>query len=224
MVDGHYGGVVSSLRIEPFYEGPAGSGQGGWTSRQFAEHLDGPHSIALRHHVPLGQELTIVRSDTVQLRHGDTLIMEATPWEPDAVMTDPVLIEDAAQARSRFIPFLDDDISMTCFSCGMQSSSMQVHGLILVMAVMQPTGRCLSGQPLRCLLRERCGLRLIARQRSMCVVAMASAWRTPCNMQLISGEKSYLASVLQSLDGTAITSRCGMDVNAGCLSCVHREW
>jgi len=119
---------VSALKIEPFYEGPAGSGQGGWASRQFVEHLDGPHSIALRHHVPLGQELTVVRGDTVQLRHGDTLIMEATPWVPDAVMTEPVSIDDAAQARSCFVPFLDDDISMTCFSCGMQSSSMQVHG------------------------------------------------------------------------------------------------
>jgi hypothetical protein len=122
---------VSTLTIEPFHEGPAGSGQGGWTSRQFAELLDGPHTFALRHHVPLGQELNVVHGDTVQLLHGDVLIMEATPWVPDAVMTDPVSIADAAEARSRFIPFLDDDISMTCFSCGMQPGSMQVHGAAL---------------------------------------------------------------------------------------------
>jgi hypothetical protein len=122
---------VSTVTIEPFFEGPAGSGQGGWTSRQFAEHLDGPHSIALRHHVPLGEQLEVVYGDSVQLLHGDVLIMEATPWVPDAVMTEPVSIADAAEARSRFIPFLDDDISMTCFSCGMQPGSMQVHGAAL---------------------------------------------------------------------------------------------
>ena len=119
---------VSSLTIEPFFEGPAGSGQGGWTARQFSEHLDGPHTFALRHHVPLGDELAIVHGDTVQLLHGDVLIMEATPWTPDAVTTEAVSIEDAAAARSRFVPFLDDDISMTCFSCGIHATSMQVHG------------------------------------------------------------------------------------------------
>ena len=119
---------VSTLTIEPFFEGPAGSGQGGWTARQFSEHLDGPHTFALRHHVPLGDELAVVHGDTVQLLHGDVLIMEATPWTPDAVTTEAVSIEDAAAARSRFVPFLDDDISMTCFSCGIHATSMQVHG------------------------------------------------------------------------------------------------
>jgi hypothetical protein len=82
----------------------------------------------LRHHVPLGNELTVVHGDTVQLLDGHVLIMEATPWTPDAVTTEAVSIEDAAAARSRFVPFLDDDISMTCFSCGIHSTSMQVHG------------------------------------------------------------------------------------------------
>ena len=122
---------MSTLTIEAFNEGPAGSGQGGWTSRQFAELLDGPHTFALRHHVPLGQELNVVHGDTVQLLHGDVLIMESIAWGPDAGMTDRVSIADAAEARSRFIPFLDDDISMTCFSCGMQPGSMQVHGAAL---------------------------------------------------------------------------------------------
>ena len=89
---------VSTLTIEPFFEGPAGSGQGGWTARQFSEHLDGPHTFALRHHVPLGDELAVVHGDTVQLLHGDVLIMEATPWTPDAVTTEAVSIPPTGEA------------------------------------------------------------------------------------------------------------------------------
>ena len=63
--------------------------------------------------------------DTAQLLHGDVLIMEATPWTPDAVTTEAVSIEHAAAARSRFVPFLDDDISMTCFS----AEFMQLHAV-----------------------------------------------------------------------------------------------
>ena len=34
-----YGKDVSTLTIEPFFEGPAGSGQGGWTARRFQNIL-----------------------------------------------------------------------------------------------------------------------------------------------------------------------------------------
>ena len=160
--------------------------------------------------MPLGYELSVAHGDTAQLLHGDVPIMEATPWAPDAVTTDPVSIEDAAEARSKFVPFLDDNISMTCFSCGIHPTSMQVHGAHL------GDGRYATDWTVPDWATSSLTASAALWAALDCTAAFyvwvvtVNAWRLPSSTPSTSGGRSLPESESPLSDGTAITSRYGM--------------
>lgn len=128
---------MTSIRIGRGFQGPTGSGQGGWTAQRFAAHLDQPVSIALRAPVPLETDLVIVRDDD----HDRWLLVDPSDDEPRTIMiahhwhpgfpdTDPVAIEEAAAARRRFARHGDHPVPF-CFSCGIEPDSMRVHAAAL---------------------------------------------------------------------------------------------
>jgi hypothetical protein len=126
--------TTPTVRIGGRFQGPTGSGQGGWTAQRFAAHIDDHVSMALRAPVPLERDLDVVRDDEHDRwllidRTGvaPVTIMIAHHWHPHFPDTTPVSIEEARAARSRFAPPDGEHPVPFCFSCGIQHDSMRVH-------------------------------------------------------------------------------------------------
>ena len=121
-----------TVRVGGWFQGPTGSGQGGWTAHRFTERLAQPVTTAMRAPVPLETELAIVNGHDRWLLVDDTgddpvTVMEARPWDPAFADTAPVPVADAKAARARFSDFVAEHPVPYCFSCGVQHDSMQVH-------------------------------------------------------------------------------------------------
>lgn len=122
--------------VERRFEGPPGSGQGGWSSALFAERLPYPATISLRAPIPFDRPLRIEATgdghrlvDDAQQATGDepTVIMAARRWTPDVPDTAAVSIESARSARDAFATFVVPHPVPDCFSCGTRHDTMGVH-------------------------------------------------------------------------------------------------
>jgi len=121
-----------TIQIGSWFQGPTGSGQGGWTAHRFTQQIDGPVTTAIRAPVPLDTDLRVARRDNEWLLIEDSpqdsvTIMVARPWDPVFSDTEPVSVADARSARSTFSDLVSDHPVPYCFSCGTQHDSMKVH-------------------------------------------------------------------------------------------------
>jgi hypothetical protein len=121
-----------SLRIDGWFQGPTGSGQGGWTAHRFTEEIQEMVTTAMRAPVPLDTDLRIAEGDDEWLLLDEsadepTTIMVARRWDARFDDTDPVEVSEARAARARFSHFVQDHPVPYCFSCGVQHDSMNVH-------------------------------------------------------------------------------------------------
>lgn len=118
------------MRVPTWFQGPTGSGQGGWTAQRFSAAIGEDVSVAIRAPIPLETDLDIVAAEgawhLVDPTAPERPILIATPWDSDAPGTTPISIELAAQAATGF-PLFDDHPVPVCFSCGLEPDSMQVH-------------------------------------------------------------------------------------------------
>lgn len=121
--------IGDPIRIGGWFQGPTGSGNGGWASSRLASRLPVEVTTSIRAPIPLDTDLDIeATSEGWDLRDPDgTTIMTATPWEPRFAATEPVGVDDAAAARTRFADFVPEHPVPYCFSCGTQHDSMRVH-------------------------------------------------------------------------------------------------
>ena len=115
-------GVTETLTIDPRFNGPPDSGNGGYTCGSVARYVDAPAAeVTLRLPPPIGRELQIARGDdgAVALLDGDTVIAEARPTDLPAEAPPPVDARDATDAVDDS-PFLDEAAHPfpTCFVCG----------------------------------------------------------------------------------------------------------
>jgi hypothetical protein len=100
------------------YNGPAGSGNGGYTCGLVAGILGGVAEVTLRLPPPLDRELAVVREDgRVEIRDGEELVAEAGPVELDVDVPAPVSVEQAAEASRQYAGFVHHAYN-TCFVCG----------------------------------------------------------------------------------------------------------
>ena len=121
--------------VERRYEGPPGSGQGGWSSALFAERLPYRATVSLRAPIPFDRPLRIemvdgghrLVDDTARGDDGPAVIMTARPWSPDVPDTGPVDIATARAARAAFGTFVVPHPVPDCFSCGTRHDTMGVH-------------------------------------------------------------------------------------------------
>jgi len=127
---------VSTLRIGNWFQGPTGSGQGGWTSQRFLAAVsactDQPMTVSLAAAIPLEVDLEVhaVADDHSrwELRAPDgTTIMTASVWNPVFADTSPVSIADARAAHHRSSDVVGEHPVPACFSCGSLPGSMQVQ-------------------------------------------------------------------------------------------------
>lgn len=122
--------MTETIKIGAWFQGPTGSGQGGWSAHRLARSIDEPVTVAIKRPIPLETELAVVPvADDWHLLNPDEPeepILIATPWDPDFATTTAVPLADAAEARTRF-PSHDDHPVPFCFSCGTSSDSMHVQ-------------------------------------------------------------------------------------------------
>ena len=105
--------------IERRFNGPPGSGHGGWSAGCAAAQVAGPCAeVSLLRPPPLETPLRVARADgAVELADGDDVVMAARPASLDVVAPPPVGVSDAREASARFA-WLHDHPFPTCFGCG----------------------------------------------------------------------------------------------------------
>jgi hypothetical protein len=121
--------IGEPIRVGRWFQGPSGSGQGGWTAHRFSSRLPAPITTAIRAPIPLDVDLRVIGGDgqwELVDDHGVTLLVGET-WDPVFADTAPVTIDDARSARAGFADHIPDHPVPHCFSCGVQHDSMNVH-------------------------------------------------------------------------------------------------
>jgi len=109
---------MTTITIAPRFNGPPGSGNGGYTCGLMAARIDGPSQVALRTPPPLAKPLTLTTTaDGVTLADGDTLIGEARAAPFDLTPPPAPSITEARAAVRRYVG-LRDHRYPTCFVCG----------------------------------------------------------------------------------------------------------
>ncbi len=101
------------------FNGPPGSGHGGYSAGCAAALVGGPAvEVTLRRPPPLDTPLAVARRDDgAALVRGAQIVAEARPVALDVAGLDPVGVEEAAAASDRFA-WRHDHPFPTCFGCG----------------------------------------------------------------------------------------------------------
>jgi hypothetical protein len=106
------------LVIDPRFNGPVGSANGGYTCGLVADFLDGIAEVTLRRPPPLGRPLRVERDDRrIVVRDGDAVVAEAVEATFELPIPEPPTTEEATSASSRY-PGFDEHAFPTCFVCG----------------------------------------------------------------------------------------------------------
>jgi hypothetical protein len=113
--------MPDTLTIDPRFNGPPDSGNGGYTCGRLARFVDAEAvEVTLRLPPPIGRALEVERAGgAAVLRDGDAVVAEANPTEVAASAPSPVDAGEAAEAAVDS-PFLEVDMHPfpTCFVCG----------------------------------------------------------------------------------------------------------
>src|SRR5215218_5471321 len=109
---------MEELVIDPRFNGPAGSANGGYTCGLVAGLLGGVAEVTLRSPPPLGRPLQFEQADDrVRVFDGERLVAEAVPTELELEIPEAPSYADAEQASERY-PGFGEHAFPTCFVCG----------------------------------------------------------------------------------------------------------
>jgi hypothetical protein len=111
--------MSTTITVEPRFNGPPDSGNGGYTCGLLAAAIDGPAEVTLRKPPPLDRAMRVHRDGgRVLLVDGAELVAEARPIGPDWSIAPPASIDDARAcvAGSGFLARPRAFVS--CFVCG----------------------------------------------------------------------------------------------------------
>jgi hypothetical protein len=111
--------VMQPITVPVRFCGPPDSGNGGYTCGLVASAMGGVVECTLRAPVPMEVPLHFARTDSGGvLRHGEKLIVEASPTTISVTPAEPVSVISATQAMTHS-PALDPAHPFpTCFVCG----------------------------------------------------------------------------------------------------------
>ena len=111
--------MSETLVIDPRYNGPPGSGHGGYVSGLLAGLLGAnPAEVTLRLPPPLGRPLTVEReAGGVQVYDGEAMVAEALPAEFEIDVPAPVTFGEADEASAGY-PGWKQHPFPTCLVCG----------------------------------------------------------------------------------------------------------
>jgi hypothetical protein len=112
---------MERITLDPRFNGPPHSGNGGYASGVVAGLLGGAGvRVSLRAPPPLGRDLDVVRDNGhLEMRDGEVVIAQAGRAELGMAATEPVDPERAAAAtRAGFQQWTTNHPFPTCFVCG----------------------------------------------------------------------------------------------------------
>ncbi len=111
--------MASMPVIAPRFNGPPGSGHGGYSAGCAAVLVDAPAvEVTLRRPPPLGVELAVERDGAgADLVDGEGIVASARPAVLEVDAPAPVALNAAAEASARFV-WVHDHPFPTCFGCG----------------------------------------------------------------------------------------------------------
>ncbi|MEH6589776.1 MAG: hypothetical protein V7746_05960 [Halioglobus sp.] len=106
------------ISIASRFNGPPGSGNGGYSCGTLAAYLPGVTRVRLHAPPPLDKPMQVSETDgEVQLHDGETLVGSAVSVQLDMVIPDAPSLAEAEQASKGFLCF-EDHSYPTCFVCG----------------------------------------------------------------------------------------------------------
>ena len=105
--------------IDPRFNGPPDSGNGGYVCGSIANAIDGPAVCTLRKPPPLERELILETPEEGKavLRDGETVIGEAVAEPLSLELPEPPSFDEAVEASRRYVGF-ESHLFPTCFVCG----------------------------------------------------------------------------------------------------------
>lgn len=111
--------MSETLVLDPHFNGPPGTGHGGYVSGVLAGLLGAnPAEVTLRLPPPLGRPLTVEREGGgVQVYDGEAMVAEALPAEFEIEIPAPVSFDEAEEASVGY-PGLKHHPFPTCLVCG----------------------------------------------------------------------------------------------------------
>ncbi|HET7690133.1 MAG TPA: hypothetical protein VFK41_07140 [Nocardioidaceae bacterium] len=112
--------MYGELTIQPRFNGPDSSGNGGYSAGLLAEALldgaAGAVQVTLRKPPPLAVPMLLTEDRTSAIHHGET-ILEATLLEEDIEIVEPVSYDEAVAASTSY-PGFESHPFPRCFACG----------------------------------------------------------------------------------------------------------
>lgn len=109
---------MQTLTIDGRFNGPEGSGNGGYTCGLVAGLLGGTVEVTLRRPPPLDRPLDVEREgDRLLVRDGDALVAEAEPASVELDAPAAPSYGEAERASVRY-PGFEEHAFPTCFVCG----------------------------------------------------------------------------------------------------------
>ncbi|MGQ0532152.1 MAG: hypothetical protein ACT4OF_05590 [Caulobacteraceae bacterium] len=111
--------TAKHITIAPRFNGPPGSGNGGYVCGLMAREIDGAAEVVLRAPPPLGTALRLTSEvdGSVHLYDGETLLGEAHSAAFDLEAQRAPSLDEARAAAKRYVG-LHDHLYSTCFTCG----------------------------------------------------------------------------------------------------------
>ncbi len=110
--------MAETIVIDPRFNGPPDSGNGGYVCGLVAARIGAAAEVTLRRPVPLGEPLEIeAAGEGVTLRQGDALIAEGRPATPNIEVPPALDFPAAVQAAEGSCSAADHPVPM-CFVCG----------------------------------------------------------------------------------------------------------
>ena len=110
--------MSETVTIEGRFNGPEGSGNGGYTCGLLARKLGGEAEVTLRRPPPLDHPLALVREEErIRLLDGELLVAECRAGRADLDPPGPPTFAEAEAAARRYPGFVNHPFS-TCFVCG----------------------------------------------------------------------------------------------------------
>jgi hypothetical protein len=109
---------LSNLTIAPRFNGPPGSGHGGYVSGRVATLLAGPARVRLHRPPPLGRPLLVRRdAEGVTALDGEVVVATGAPTTVEVTPPSAVTLAEA-EAAAREYPGFRDHAFPRCFGCG----------------------------------------------------------------------------------------------------------
>ena len=112
---------MPALIVPSRFQGPAGTGNGGYVCGRIASYVDGPVTVTLRRPPPLATPLAVERDreGSVRVHDGRMLIADATSPAalPALEVPGPVSTAEARRAAGR-ARYFEDPVFPDCFVCG----------------------------------------------------------------------------------------------------------